>query len=227
MDITAKPYFDQKNLEGIDDVLQAFERLGHDLPAARMDRLDHFNQTYLIITRNVRQRLKAGDFDHPEFLERFDARFAYYYLHALEDFLHGREVPPAWHRAFRAAERPYASPIVCMALGVNAHVNNDIPQVLRDCGASREHYRDYLLVNGIIRRSLDEVIALFADERRVLSPHRRLTRPVFKLGMHLLVRLWRRTAWRKFRKLSRHKLDVALVEDKANRTAKGVSKLPV
>ncbi len=226
MNLTAKPYFDQANLKGIDDVLQAFETLGHDLPAAEMEGLNHFNQTYLIITRNVRQRLKAGEFEHPEFLERFDARFAYYYLHALQNYLEGGSVPRAWQHAFRAAKRTHASPLICMALGVNAHVNNDIPQVLLDCRANRRIYPDYVRVNAIIRRSLDEVIDNIKEDRP-LSPHHRLTRPFYKFGMHLLVILWRYTAWRKFRKLQRRKLQVPHIENKANRLAKGVEKLPI
>ncbi len=227
MPITTQPMFDEYNLQTVDDVLLALERLGHDLPKEGLGKLDSFNRTYLIITRNVRQHLKKGSFDHPDFLHRFDTRFAYYYLRALYNYLTGEgPVPRAWQHAFKAAERRHVSPMVRMALGVNAHVNNDIPQVLLDCGANRQMYRDYVRVNGIIKDSLDEVIDLFKEDR-LLSPHHQYTRPFYKQGMHVLVILWRFTAWRKFRRLERRELKVPQLEDKADQLAKGVRKLPI
>ncbi len=227
MPITTQPMFDANTLQSVDDVLLALERLGHDLPKEGLARLDNFNRTYLIITRNVRQHLKKGSFDNPEFLHRFDTRFAYYYLRALYNHLTGEgAVPRAWQHAFTAAERRHVSPMVCMALGVNAHVNNDIPQVLRDCRANRQIYPDYIRVNSIIRDSLDEVIDLFKEDRS-LSPHHRYTRPFYKRGMHLLVMVWRYTAWRKFRRLERREMKVPHIEDKADTLAKGVRKLPI
>lgn len=72
------------DMKDMDTVLLTLENLGHDLPLSNLKRLSHFNRTYLVITRNVRQARRAGKFDHPDFLDKFDARFAYYYLQALE-----------------------------------------------------------------------------------------------------------------------------------------------
>jgi hypothetical protein len=229
MNLVTQPFFEQKNLQSIDDVLLALERLGHDLPEVRLQPLDNFNQTYLIITRNVRQQLRKGAFQHPEFLDQFDRRFAYYYLRALQSYLRGEteSVPLAWQRAFQAAERKDVSPLVCMALGVNAHVNNDIPQVLRDCGAGYEHYADYLRVNGIIRASLGEVIGLFKDTGSLLNPNKRLQRPAFLLGMGFLVKLWRGSAWHKFQKLRHEKTAVPRIESRAGTLSRGIEKLPI
>ncbi|HSH55949.1 MAG TPA: DUF5995 family protein [Candidatus Limnocylindrales bacterium] len=227
MNLAAKPYFDQADLQGVDDVLLALENLGHNLPQKQLAMLDNFNKTYLIITRNVRQQLRKGAFEHPDFLHQFDTRFAYYYLRALKGYLQNQEIPRAWRRAFRTARHRYASPFVCMALGVNAHVNNDIAQVLRDCKATKQHYRDYRLVNSIIKDSLDEVIDLFRGQDRLLSPHRRLLRPIFKAGMAQLVKIWRFTAWRKFRKLQRRELSVPRLETRADKVGKGIAKLPI
>ncbi|HSH17784.1 MAG TPA: DUF5995 family protein [Candidatus Saccharimonadales bacterium] len=229
MQLANQPIFEQKNLQGIDDVQLALERLGHDLPRAGLQHLDNFNRTYLIITRDVRQQLKKGSFEHPDFLNRFDRRFAYYYLHALQNYLTGntQAVPRAWRRAFRYASRPHASPFICMALGVNAHVNNDIPQVLRDCGASKVHLRDYRLVNRIIGGSLDEVISLFRHSGSILNPNRRLLNLPYKLGMRLLIRVWRWSAWRKYQKLRRQQTDIPAIEQTADRLAGGINKLPL
>lgn len=227
MNLAAKPEFEQKNLSGIDDVLLTLENLGHDLPRADMEQLNHFNETYLVITRNVRQQLRKGAFQHPDFLQRFDARFAYYYLDAFRKYLQRKDIPPAWKRAFQTARRRKASPMVSMALGVNAHVNNDIPQVLLDSKATMKHYRDYLLVNTIIGKSLDEIIDNFHQPERRLNPTRPLVRFAYKIGMRILIRLWRYSAWRKFQKLRMRHSDVAEVQYNAEKIGKGVGNLPV
>lgn len=222
-----QPMFSQTDIAGIDDVLLVLERLEHDLPLTHLPMLGHFNRTYLIITRNVRQQLRKGSFDHPEFLQQFDARFAYYYLHALEQYLRSEELPRAWHHAFDTAQHRGASPMICMALGVNAHVNNDIPQVLNDCGATDEQYDDYLRINDIIRSSLQEVMATFKQEDRLLSPHRAVLRPIYAVGMEELVKLWRGSAWRKFKKLEQKAMGVPHIESGADRLAQSIYRLPI
>lgn len=220
-------YADGSELAGIDDVLLVLQRLEHDLPLTHLPMLGHFNRTYLIITRNVRQHLRKGGFEHPDFLQRFDARFAHYYLHALQQYLRQEPVPRAWQHAFETAQRRGASPLVCMALGVNAHVNNDIPQVLRDCQATDEHFDDYVQVNDIIRRSLHEVMDQFRQDDRLLSPHRSVLRPLYAIGMEELVKIWRRSAWLKFKRLSGEDLSINSIEAMADRMAKGIYKLPM
>lgn len=94
-----------------------------------------------------------------------------------------------------------------MALGVNAHVNNDIPQVLLDCHTDTQHRADYNRVNAIIASSLDEILDGFK-------------RP-------MLVRIWRWTAWHKFRRLEQGGTSVKELEHTAESTGRVVSKLPV
>lgn len=227
MNITARSYFNPDNLCTIEDVLSSLEFLGHDLPLAKLERLDAFNQTYLVITRNVRQELRKGSFDFPDFLEKFDTRFAYYYLRALQGYLMDEKIPKAWQIAFDAAASGRVRPMICMALGVNAHVNNDIPQVLRDCQADQRQYRDYKKVNKIIRSSLDEIIDLFKQPERLLDPDKKNMRPLFRFGMHSLVKIWRFTAWRRFERLIHKNDGVIVIEHKAEQTGQGISRLPI
>jgi len=229
MDIENTPEYSRQNLHGIEDVERALSRLQKDLPRANIDLLRNFNKTYLIITRNVMQASSDDSFDHPDFLEKFDALFAHYYIEALRNHL-GKNtlaLPPAWKYAFEAAEKGKASPFKCMVLGVNAHINNDIPQVLLEVGASRQHNRDYYFVNSIIKRSIDEVIDELEASDRLINPKMTVLRPVYKLLMHVLVLMFRRLAWCNFRLLQKGSIERHLVELRSKRVALLVRLLPM
>ena len=61
-------------------------------------------------------------------MERWAVAFAALYLDALEASLHGRDVPGPWAAAF-AADGTVA-PLRHVLLGMNAHINYDLPQAL-------------------------------------------------------------------------------------------------
>lgn len=100
---------------------------------ARFDRNgDHraaFLRVYLHMTRRVTSRLEGAFFLDPAWIERVAIRFADYYFDALEA---GNNAPPAWDLAFRCARNRSCFLLQDILLGVNAHINNDLPQVLAD-----------------------------------------------------------------------------------------------
>jgi hypothetical protein len=89
----------------------------------------HFLGTYLRTTRAVGEALTSGVFEDPAWVERWDLAFAGRYLDALE--AHRRDpasTPPTWRRAFAAD--PGLPPEAHVLLGMNAHINVDLPQAL-------------------------------------------------------------------------------------------------
>jgi hypothetical protein len=224
MALQHRPYFRPDSLRGIDDVQYTLEELDTALKEHYLAPLRSFNTVYLIITRNVRQKL--GSFEDPAFLERFDTRFASYYLNALHAYLTDGVVPPAWRLAFDAALDKMASPFLGMALGVNAHVNNDIAQVLKDCGADDRHERDFYRVNRIIKDSLREATGSF-NEGRFYGPHRALLKPAYHAAMSTLIVRWRHKAWITFRKLESGRTNRPAVEASALRTGTMIRRLPL
>lgn len=222
MNILTKDYFNEGQLKNTNDVLKALELLEHDLPLLELQHLRSFNYTYLTITRNVRQAVKKGVFKHRKFLHKFDGRFAYYYTGALHQYLEKGRVAPAWRIAFEQAKAGECTPFVAMALGVNAHVNNDIPQVLKDCEAKKTYHADYYKVNKIIGSSIDEVVDAFDEDSSITGPKRPLLRPAYKLTMSNLIKVWRRNAWRKFEDLRDGNISVSNIEQDAYKTAKQI-----
>jgi Family of unknown function (DUF5995) len=92
-----------------------------------------FHATYLRTTRAVRDALQAGLFSDPDWVERWDVAFAEFYLDALhaDSTGTGGPVPGPWAIAFRTGrERPDAPVLRHVLLGMNAHINYDLPQAL-------------------------------------------------------------------------------------------------
>lgn len=112
--------------------LRAFDRQGDHRAA--------FLRVYLRMTQRVRGRLGAGFFADPDWLERVAIRFAAYYFRALDAFAAGGQCPPAWHCAFTAARSRRTFVLQDVLLGVNAHINNDLPQVLADILAAESDW---------------------------------------------------------------------------------------
>jgi len=98
--------------------------LEHDADPARF-----FLGTYLRTTRAVAGAIGAGAFEDPAWVARWDVDFAELYLDALE----AHRADPAgvaapWRLALGA--KPGLPPEAHVLLGMNAHINYDLPQSL-------------------------------------------------------------------------------------------------
>jgi hypothetical protein len=116
----------------IDALIGRMEALLGPMQAAR-DPRRFFHATYLRTTRAVRDALRAGLFSDPDWVERWDVAFAELYLDALhaDSAGAGGPVPGPWAIAFRTGrERPDAPALRHVLLGMNAHINYDLPQAL-------------------------------------------------------------------------------------------------
>jgi hypothetical protein len=109
-------------------VSAAMRRRLDGLPRTSASRRE-FLQTYQRTTDAVGAAVRDGTFDDPEWVQRWDAAFAGLYLAALDADLSGSGgVPRPWRLAFDApAALP---PLRHVLLGINAHVNYDLPQAL-------------------------------------------------------------------------------------------------
>lgn len=95
------------------------------------DELAHrriFLGTYLRTTQAVGDAIDQARFEDPAWVEDWDVKFAELYLRAHDADLSGDGVPRPWRLAFDAsAELPGLAHVL---LGINAHVNYDLPQAL-------------------------------------------------------------------------------------------------
>ncbi|HTZ42308.1 MAG TPA: DUF5995 family protein [Jatrophihabitans sp.] len=117
-------------MDDLSPVAAVAERMRQQLSGLPSERASvaPFLGTYLRTTEAVGAAADQARFEDPDWVARWDAAFAELYLDALERDLAGGLVPRPWRLAFDApADLP---PLRHVLLGINAHVNYDLPQAL-------------------------------------------------------------------------------------------------
>jgi hypothetical protein len=173
-----------------------------------------FLATYRRTTVAVAERLERGDFDDPAWVERWDVVFADLYLDALRSWSEQAATPEPWRVAFGTARAGVRlPPLRHVLLGMNAHVNYDLPQSLLAVVDDDEFADEAVLARRERdHRAIDEVLAsrVAAEDvelRKVEQPgdRTRLDRalqPLNRLGTRRFLTEARRKVWRNARVLS-------------------------
>lgn len=94
------------------------------------DPLRFFHSTYTRTTMAVRDELRRGGFHDNPWVERLDVAFANLYLEALDMWRQGQRPSGPWQVALDATRGPHLPPLRYVLLGMNAHINLDLPQAL-------------------------------------------------------------------------------------------------
>lgn len=179
------------------------------------DERHHFHSTYLRMTRAVADELDGGGFVDPGWVERWDVAFADLYLRALDQWDRGEAPAGPWSLAFTlAADAVDLPPLRHVLLGINAHVNYDLPQALLAVVSDEEfgdaelvarREQDHSHVDGILaRRVAAEDHELKAASRPgTITPLDRLLTPLNRAGSKRFLRESRQKVWRNAMLLSR------------------------
>ena len=166
------------------------------------DQRRYFHATYQRTTVAVAEELKRGGFTDPQWVEQWDVAFADLYLDALQDSLAGHRPAGPWDIAFNApADLP---PLRHVLLGMNAHINYDLPQALLAV-ITDEQFDDAALLarRESDHRAIDDVLAsrVAAEDdelTRISGPGSlldRLLRPLNRLGTQRFLREAREKVW--------------------------------
>jgi uncharacterized protein DUF5995 len=173
-----------------------------------------FLATYLRTTEAVKAELAGGGFVDGEWTERWDIAFADLYLEALEHWNRGDRPPAPWVVAFTAAEGERLPPLRHVLLGMNAHVNYDLPQSLLAV-ISDQQFDDPAVVarRGADHRHIDDILVeRVAQEDRELAKVEqpgdrtlldRLLTPFNRAGTKRFLKEARRKVWSNAKALSR------------------------
>jgi hypothetical protein len=152
-------------------------------------------------------RDQAGYFADTPFVNHEDAVFAKYYFDAYDDWAAGRrgDVPQAWLMSFDAAAARRVSGSGNVFLGMNAHVNRDLPFVLAAIGLTfpdgTSRKADHDKVNQFLNAVIDP---LLAEEAARFDPTVDDARDPLLLGYTTTFQMlaaWRETAWRNAERL--------------------------
>src|SRR5215475_9917795 len=166
------------------------------------DQRQYFHATYQRTTIAVAEEIRRGGFADPEWVERWDVSFAGLYLDALEASRAGRRPSRPWDTAFSApADLPALRHVL---LGMNAHINFDLPQALLAVITDEQFGDAALLVrreadHQAIDRVLASRVGAEDDELTRLSGPPplldRLLRPFNRLGTQRFLREARAKVW--------------------------------
>jgi hypothetical protein len=138
---------------------------------ARRDRRASFATLYGVVSAEMRNRVARGAFLDSAWVHRYAVAFANYYRDALEAYDGGRmsQVPRAWRLCFDAAAAGDGLVLRDLLLGINAHVNNDLPFALHRVTIEpdrEQRRRDHNAVNEVLaavtEQATSRVAALYA-----------------------------------------------------------------
>jgi Family of unknown function (DUF5995) len=188
--------------EAVDAVVRRMSDALHEL-AGDGDPARFFLATYLRITRAVGGALDAGRFEDPDWVAAWDVDFAELYLDALA--AHRRDpvsAPRPWRLAFGAD--PGLRPEAHVLLGVNAHINFDLPQSLvrvippadmADPAVVARRHRDHGAIDAVLAAAVaheDRALQQAGGRRTRLD---RVATPVNRLAVRLFLTEGRRRVW--------------------------------
>ncbi len=194
-------------IQCVDNVIREMTK-EFDTLAERCDHHSIFALTYLRTTEEYRRAsTEPGFFADPSFVNHEDAVFADYYFRAWDDWTAGRtdDVPDAWRIAFAAADGRKVRSRANVSLGINAHVNRDLPFVLASIGlvtpdgASRkpDHDKVNVFLNRVTEPVLEELAARFDPTMDDADSPYHLT----YTALFQQIAAWRETAWRNAERL--------------------------
>jgi hypothetical protein len=162
--------------------------------------LQEFLGTYQRTTLAVGKAVDAGEFEDTDWVERWDVAFAELYVAALDAHLSGGTPSRPWRLAFDAP--PGLPALRHVLLGINAHVNYDLPQALlavisdsdfADAGLMASRRRDHERIDGVLSSRVAAEDAELAVHGRTLTD--RLLQPLNRISSKRFLRESRVKVW--------------------------------
>jgi hypothetical protein len=174
------------------------------------DQRRYFHATYQRTTAAVAAELGRGGFIDPDWVERWDVVFADLYLDPLPNSLAASPPPRPWDIAFSA---PASLPALRhVLLGMNAHINYDLPQALvavitdeefDDPAVMARREADHQAIDQVLAARVaaeDDELTSISGPGSLLD---RLLRPFNRLGTQHFLREAREKVWANAIALSR------------------------
>jgi hypothetical protein len=167
-----------------------------------------FATTYLLLTEQMRKTIRK----HPHYFHDLkwliyeDTVFANFYFRVLNDYAHGRPIPQAWKIAFDTAKTGDANGGQDMLLGINAHVQRDMPFVLATVGIRTKkgdtRKPDHDVVNQILSDAYEPIVSTIGRRYDSLVTITNASwNPLDDFAGLEMVKGWREGVWRNAERL--------------------------
>ena len=163
-----------------------------------------FALTYLRTTQTYQWfRNQPGSLADASWVNYEDAVFGSFYFQAFNGWYSNPQqlswVPPAWQIAFAAADQHSVTADGNLLLGMNAHINADLPFVLYEIGLvapdGTSRKADHEAINAMLNDELAPLLAEMADK---FDPSINPPSTPYGVGLtalYQLVEAWRESAW--------------------------------
>jgi hypothetical protein len=196
----------------IGDVVAKLQQRIDALPPRQVHRRA-FITTYQRTTQAVGDAVDAAFFEDPEWVVRWDIAFAELFIVAHDADQARGSVPRPWRLAFQAD--PKLPTLIHLLLGMNAHINYDLPQATLSV-ITNQDFRDSALINRRRRdhERIDKILAnrVTAEDHAVGGTRRlvdRILTPANRLSSRRFLREARHKVWLNVAELQRARLDGA------------------
>ena len=145
----------------LDEVIQSFAKLEEAFLAAQ-DRRAVFASAYLAVTRSLKGKLGTNLFLDDIWVISYALAFANLYRDALQNFANGHRelVPKAWCLSFDVSMNDEGYVILDLLLGINAHINHDLPLALSSASIDpdrNKRHQDHVKVNDVLAEAINPI----------------------------------------------------------------------
>lgn len=204
-------------VQSIESVASTMRDLRNYLENQRRTSMLPFLDAYLKITEEVIEEKNKGHFEKPEQLVELDIRFAELYFEAVEAYLEKGEKKQPWKTYFEYIEREDSKPVLELLLGINAHINADLTQVLEE--QEYDNLKDFKRVDNILRKSLYPVMAKIGVERRDIELFGIIGLPLVTWTGLKRIQSWRSLS---FKNSNKHDFDLLEVREQTEKNAENL-----
>jgi len=154
-DLTPEPFSSPAQVAVVLETIESFFR-------DRQDRRAVFATAYVAATRAVAGGIDGGFFRDKDWVTVYLLSFANLYRDALLAFDRGdiARVPRPWRRSFQLSSQAKGLVLQDLLLGINAHINHDLPIALVEAGIATsvgDRAHDHRAVNQLLEKSTDRV----------------------------------------------------------------------
>jgi hypothetical protein len=193
----------------IDEVVEQLQQRIDALPRSQVHRRT-FMTTYQRTTQAVGDAVDVAFFEDPDWVVSWDVAFADLFIVAHDADQAGARVPRPWRLAFQAD--PTLPTIVHLLLGMNAHINYDLPQATLSVITDQDfedpvlidsHRRDHERIDKILARRVTAEDHAIDGARSALD---RILTPANRLSSRRFLREARNKVWLNVAELQRARL---------------------
>lgn len=198
---------DVGGITSIKSVVGELRHLNKNLSRLDLDRFKLFNNAYYIVTTSVQQSIEDNYFENPKFIEKFIVTFAGYYFKAVNDASSDSpKLTRPWSKINEYAKNKSAPKFVSLMIGANAHINNDLPQVLNNLmknEKTEDLLSDLIKIDKLLMKSGKEIIGTFNETNKTLNFLKRRFQFMYYRPAMYTIRYWRIVAWKNYKKLKK------------------------